>query len=119
MSKPPKEQDELEQILDAHAEVYAKTTMQYLTGEITEEERNKEWHHSDLKTRHAFQRHRQRHIEAECLKARIEFLQEETDDIEEAIILWRKNERKHHSWLLAWFEDNKSKLAELTQKEEG
>lgn len=33
--------------------IYAKTTMQYITGEITEEERDKEWHHSDLKTKHA------------------------------------------------------------------
>lgn len=49
----------LEKLLDAHAEVYARTTMQYIQGEITEEERDKEWHHSDLKTKHAFAAHTQ------------------------------------------------------------
>lgn len=44
---------------------------------------------------------------------RLEWLEEQTADIDEAIVLWRKNERKHHSWLLAWLEDNKRELAEL------
>ena len=45
----------LEKLLDAHAEVYARATMQYLTNKLTEDERDKEWHHSDLKTKHAIQ----------------------------------------------------------------
>lgn len=48
--------DEIEQLLDNHAALYADTTMRFITGEITEDERDKEWHHSDLKTKHALQR---------------------------------------------------------------
>ncbi len=40
-------------------------------------------------------------------------LKEEISDIDEALVLWRKNERKHHSWLLAWLEDDRRKLTEL------
>lgn len=46
-------EDELDKMLDAHAALYAQTTMQFITGEITEDERDKEWYHSDLKTKHA------------------------------------------------------------------
>jgi hypothetical protein len=55
----------------------------------------------------------QRHdVEKAVLEVQIEFLKE-------ALALWRKNERKHHSWLLAWFEDNNRKLSELQAKVEG
>jgi len=50
---PSKEDDELDTLLDNHAALYAETTMQFITGEITEDERDKEWHHSDLKTKHS------------------------------------------------------------------
>ena len=46
----------LEVILDAHAALYARATMAYITSELTEDEREKEFHHSDLKTLHAIQR---------------------------------------------------------------
>jgi hypothetical protein len=55
----PQSEEDLDRLLDAHAEVYARTTMQYITEEVTEEERDKEWHHSDLKTKHAIQRLKQ------------------------------------------------------------
>jgi hypothetical protein len=49
------EDDDLEQLLDTHAETYARVTMRYIAGKITEDERDKEFHHSDLKTKHALE----------------------------------------------------------------
>jgi len=57
MSNTTSKDDGLDSILDNHAELYARTTMQFITGEITEEERDKEWHHSDLKTKHLIERY--------------------------------------------------------------
>jgi hypothetical protein len=50
-------------------------------------------------------------VEAAVREARTEFLEEQIADIDEAIVLWRKNERKHHTWLLAWLQDDKAALA--------
>lgn len=45
----------LDELLDAHATTYAWAASQYVTHKITEEERDKKWHHSDLTAKHAIQ----------------------------------------------------------------
>ena len=57
MSNKSQEELTLEQILDAHAAVYAQSTMDYITGGITEDEREKEFHHSDLKNTSCYSKH--------------------------------------------------------------
>lgn len=43
-------EDELENILDAHAETYARSTKEYVMSEITEIERKRRWRVSDVAT---------------------------------------------------------------------
>jgi len=47
----PTFEEKLEEILDAHAILYSRTTKQYILDEISIEERDKEWNKSDLKAK--------------------------------------------------------------------
>lgn len=62
--------NELEHLLDAHAEVYARATIRFVTGNITEDERDKEFHHSDLKTKKALLKIHHQQLEAKIAEAR-------------------------------------------------
>jgi hypothetical protein len=49
----PTFEEKVEEILDDHAILYSRTTMQYILDGITIEERDKEWTKSDLKAKEA------------------------------------------------------------------
>lgn len=60
-----------------------------------------------------FDQHTAEAVAAARVEEQIFSLEEEIADIDEAILLWRKNERKHHTWLLSWLEDDKRNLDAL------
>ena len=65
----------LEDVLDEHAALYAKTTAHNVIGEISEAERDRRWHLSDVATRDAIESHYAAELEKTVVEARIEQLQ--------------------------------------------
>ena len=84
MTPPKDSKDWLAATLDEHAALYADTTMKYITEEMSEEERDKEWHHSDLKTKHAIESRYAKELEKAVREARI-------DEVEGFVKLYREH----------------------------
>lgn len=58
-------------------------------------------------------------IASEVVKARREFLKEEIAEIDEIMILARKDKRKNISWLKAWLEDDERELKSIGGDKDG
>ena len=72
--------------------------------------------HKAMKDQKTYDESNNTQIEIEKLRAKIRFLTEQNDDIEEIRAIARNDKRKNRSWLKAWYEDNQTELADLTEK---
>jgi len=86
----PNTTDPLEEILDDHALAYAIATMGFIIDILTEEERDKEFHHSDLKSKAALQAHiDQKVLERTDTVNRFEVINHLSDGSGREVVVWK------------------------------